>query len=278
MQVLGVDLISPVDQTLFSDFRLAISTSEEIRLLLDAYQPNFLVNLAGNAQVAKSFLDPRGDFEGSTYLTSSILELVRTCSPNTKYLHASSTAVYGEPKQLPITEAAPLQPVSPYGFHKMMAEFLVQEYAQIFNVRAASLRIFSAYGPGLRKQLLWDLCQKCFAGGDISLSGDGTESRDFVHSSDIAKAINIVLKMGPLRGESYNIASGDEVTISKIARRVLSEFGVPIDRLYFSGISRDGDPHNWRADISLIASLGFLPSMKISDGVAEYVTWFKQKQ
>jgi len=79
-----------------------------------------------------------------------------------KYLHISSAAVYGNPKQLPVKETDNCQPLSPYGWHKWMSELICQEYFRLYNIRSLIVRPFSVYGPGLRKQLFWDLYGKAF--------------------------------------------------------------------------------------------------------------------
>ena len=148
-------------------------------------------------------------------------------------------------------------------------------FRSVFGTKAAVARIFSAYGAGLRKQILWDLCTKCSGQGTIELGGDGMESRDFIHATDIAGAMLSILRGAEFTGETYNIASGREVSISELARLVLEEFGVPGSRLAFTGVKRAGDPRNWRADIARLQALGFRQSVDLRQGVADYVKWFK---
>lgn len=276
LDVIGMDIVPPSSGVPYTLFCQTKRLEGDLGPILNKYRPAYLVNLAGNADVKRSLLDPRDDFLRSAQLFSAVLDLVRRLSGDTRVLLASSAAVYGQPRALPILESEAPQPISPYGYHKWLCELMAREYADIYGLKTASMRIFSAYGAGLKKQILWDLCLKCREPDIIKLGGDGSESRDFIHADDIAGAALSILRSGNFGGESYNVATSEEITISTLARRVLDEFGVPADRLRFSGESRAGDPKNWCADTSLLASLGFNPAIGFSRGVAEYVEWFKK--
>ena len=141
--------------------------------------------------------DPGDDFRINTSMTFETLEAVRTQVPDCHFLLASSAAVYGEPPSLPVTEDAPLRPLSPYGFHKMQAEAMCREYAALHGLTTTALRIFSAYGPGLRRQVLWDICHKALTSPPVRLHGTGSESRDFVFVDDIAAAFAFSSRAAP---------------------------------------------------------------------------------
>ena len=157
--------------------------------LVREIRPELCVHCAGYASVPGSFLNPEEDFTFGPSLTFNLLEQFRRYSPLTSFIFLSSAAVYGNPKTLPINEHLDLQPTSPYGYHKMMAETICEEYAILFGIRTAILRIFSAYGSGLRRQVVWDICKNMTQCQELVLQGTGKESRDFVHAFDIALAI-----------------------------------------------------------------------------------------
>ncbi|QND21365.1 NAD-dependent epimerase/dehydratase family protein [Rhizobium leguminosarum bv. viciae] len=274
--VMGIDIVPPQDKHIYSDFYQSERMEEILEIALAGHQPTYLVHVAGNANVGRSIEDPRYDFVNSVDLFSLVLDHVRRVSLETKVLFTSSAAVYGQPKVLPITEELAPSPISPYGYHKWMCEQLSREYSSLYEVSVASIRIFSAYGAGLRKQILWDLCEKCRSDGPVQLGGDGSETRDFIHAKDIARAISCIVRGGTFNGEVYNVASGVETSISDLAHHVLSAYGIPFDRLGFSGSSRIGDPKNWRADVRRLEALGFSPTIDFVAGVAEYVDWYKK--
>ncbi|WP_425340416.1 NAD-dependent epimerase/dehydratase family protein [Ciceribacter sichuanensis] len=275
LTTIGVDINPPEEGELFSRFHVVKQGDLNIGSILSSIKPTYVINLAGNADVSRSVKEPRFDFNLSVDLFSSLLEQVRQLSPETKVLLASSAAIYGQPRELPILETMQPRPISPYGYHKWMCELLTQEYHAIYGTRVAALRVFSAYGAGLRKQIFWDLCRKCAVDREIQLSGDGTESRDFIHVNDIASAILCILRNSPFCGEAINVASGRETSIREIAELVIGGFGMDCSCLSFSGLQRAGDPKNWRADVSKLGTLGFTPSMDLKRGVASYVEWFR---
>ena len=104
-----------------------------------------------------------------------------------RVVFVSSAAVYGNPPSLPVDEKATPCPMSPYGRHKVECEQLLREFHERIELPSVSLRVFSAYGEGLRRQIFWDVCVQALANGEIRLHGSGSETRDFVHAYDVAK-------------------------------------------------------------------------------------------
>ncbi|MBH8576318.1 NAD-dependent epimerase/dehydratase family protein [Nostocaceae cyanobacterium CENA369] len=248
--------------------------STELNNLLDKYHPDLFIHCAGRASVGLSITTPREDFNANTALTFEVLNSLRTSAPNCRFIFLSSAAVYGNPNSIPINEDKVLSPISPYGFHKWQSENLVLEFARVYGLLSASIRIFSAYGPGLRRQVIWDICQKALTEKAVNLQGTGTESRDFIHAIDIAKAIEIVAESAQMQGEVYNLGSGRETTIKELAALVIDALEYDIQP-QFNGNIRLGDPLNWQADISKIQTLGFEPSVPLEKGVKNFVNWCK---
>jgi UDP-glucose 4-epimerase len=240
---------------------------------LQKIKPDLIIHAAGTASVPHSMIDPLGDFNDNMLPTAGILEAQRKCCPDCKIIYISSAAVYGNPTALPIKENAPRLPVSPYGYNKLIGELLVEEYHRIFNLSGCCVRLFSAYGPGLRRQILWDICQKLTKQREVKLMGSGTESRDMIHAMDVAKALVLLAKEAPFQGEVYNLATGTQVTIKEIAEELIHVLDVNVP-LTFTGERRPGDPLHWQADISQIVSLGFDATVEIKDGLNEYAKWF----
>lgn len=240
--------------------------------ILATEQPSLIVHTAGPASVAASVADPLADFEGSVRVHAHVLEAVRLTVPDARFITLSSAAVYGNPSVLPIAEDAPLAPISPYGHHKAMCEALLREYSSIFGMKTCALRIFSAYGAGLKRQLLWDVCEKATA-GSVRLFGTGDETRDFIHADDVARAVLTLAEGAAFEGEAYNAATGNETSVREVVTQLVGAFapGVAVE---FSGEQRAGDPLRWRADIARIRGLGFEPSRSLADGLAEYVAWY----
>jgi UDP-glucose 4-epimerase len=220
--------------------------------------------------------DPVGDLRNNAEVTLHVLEAIRHFSPTTRLVYTSSAAVYGSPKKLPISENHPLVPVSPYGVSKLAAEGYVSLYAQLHSLRTASLRLFSVFGPGQRKQVVFDLIAKLRANPDeLEVYGTGQEIRDFIYVDDVVSAALLVMTRGDLRGEVYNVASGEGTSIHELVETIVSVMGVR-PRIHYTGHVRPGDALRWIADISRLASLGFRPSVNLWEGIKWIVKWYDQ--
>ncbi len=273
-QVIGTDNSQPENAPLadLSKYQRLQLPNPEFNNLLQAHKPDALIHCAGRASVALSVSEPAPDFYSNTLLTFDLLEALRLYTPTCKFIFLSSAAVYGNPTKLPIAESYPTKPISPYGFHKLQSEQICLEFAKIYNQPTASIRIFSAYGAGLRRQVMWDICQKVISQKSLVLQGTGNESRDFVHALDIARAIEIICDRAPMQGEVYNLANGQEVTIAELAEMLLKDMKSDIVP-EFNGASVIGNPLNWQADITKIQSLGFSPSISLGKGIAVFTNW-----
>ncbi len=236
-------------------------------------EPDVIIHCAGGASVPFSMTHPFQDFQRTVQTTIHVLEFIRMYAPGAKLVIPSSTAVYGVVSQMPIPEDTPRRPVSPYGFHKCMAEDMAHSYQRFFGVQSVIVRFFSVYGPGLRKQLLWDACTKMRRGNAV-FSGTGEEIRDWIHVRDAAR---IMYMASHHIGEKYSVVnggSGKGVSIRQMVAAVKSamNFGGEIQ---FSGNIRSGDPAHYVADVGRITQWGFEPEVDWLKGVDEYVRWFK---
>jgi UDP-glucose 4-epimerase len=237
-------------------------------------QPDVLVHAAGSSQVAESFADPSRDFRDNTTLYLDVLEAVRHHAPACRVVLLSSAAVYGNPPAQPAGEATALAPISPYGYHKRMAEQLGQMYHALFGLRTCAVRIFSAYGRGLRRQVVYDairLLQNSRPDHPAVFRGTGSEARDFIHVEDIARGVQAVINGGEWTGEAYNLASGVSTTIADLTTLVRSMLGSSATAAFDNMPSR-GYPLVWQADITRIRQLGFAPAWTLDRGIAEMVS------
>ncbi len=247
--------------------------SSDLDKLFSSRSFDVCINAAGSGNVGYSITYPLEDFETNTFAVVRVLESIRKHNPACTYLQISSAAVYGNPKELPVREMDSVNPLSPYGWHKLMSECVCQEYTQLFGLKTVIIRPFSVFGPGLKKQLLWEVHQKYLqATKSIELWGKGTETRDFIYITDLVLAIDAILKSGRCAADIFNIASGCETTIRDITSRLLSHFARKIE-IKFNQQTRIGDPLNWRADISRLRELGFAPTVLPEEGIRQVANW-----
>jgi UDP-glucose 4-epimerase len=274
--IIGVDIIPPASISLTdlhvdNYFQLKLP-DENLNEILKHYEVEACIYCAGRASIIESVNDPVPDFYNGVPATFELLNALRLHKPGCRFIFLSSAAVYGNPGTLPISENTSVNPISPYGFHKLQCELLCREFSQVYGLHTASLRIFSAYGPGLRRQVVWDIFQKAVTSPTLRLQGTGNESRDFIHAEDISGAVMAVVNNGLFEGEVYNVATGREVKISELAEIILTSLGMkkPIE---FDGVVPVGVPQNWMADISKLHLLGFSPAVALEQGIKDFVDW-----
>lgn len=242
--------------------------------LLQCHKPNLVVHAAGSASVDESLQEPFADYEASVHLTALVIDALRRSCPDSHFVLLSSAAVYGAPVLNPISEDCATEPISPYGYHKLMSELLVQEAQKLFDLKATVLRVFSAYGERIRRQVIHDLCTKFMSSerDSIVLRGTGAETRDFIHAKDVAQAVKHVFETSTFG--VYNLASGKQTSIAELADLVKEQLGSKAT-VTFDGIVRPGNPRFWEADITKLRRSGFTSTIQLSEGIQSYCEWFK---
>jgi UDP-glucose 4-epimerase len=238
--------------------------------------PSTIFHLAGGSSVGLSIALPFEDFSRTVASTARLLEWLRSAAPRSTLIVASSAAVYGADHAGAIPEDAVLAPMSPYGQHKLMMEKLCQSYAFTFGIRSTVVRLFSVYGPHLRKQLLWDICSRLQNGEEkLILGGTGAEVRDWTDVRDVARLF--VEIAGLPQSEVFrvlNAGSGRGTTVARVAAMVTGCWGgnVPVE---YSGVVRAGDPSSLLADGAVLRNLSFQWRIPVERGFEDYVSWFK---
>lgn len=234
------------------------------------------INTSGSANVNFSFENPAVDFELNVLNVHKLLVAIRLHNPACKFINFSSAAVYGNPQSLPISESTPVMPLSPYGFHKLQSDYLLAEYYKFFGLKTCSLRVFSVYGPGLKKQLFWDFYQKTLTEKNLILFGTGKETRDFIYIDDLISALHIIIENYSEEFEIYNVGNGKQVSIETAANTFVKGISFK-GNIIFSGQNRSGDPLNWEADIRKLKALQYKQSVSFEEGLNRYIAWLKEK-
>ncbi len=247
---------------------LKISTLKEA-----CENPNKIIHCASSASVPYSVFNPKEDFERTVNSTLAVLEFMRLHAKDAQLVIPSSAAVYGQKEKYPISVNAKIKPVSPYGNSKRIAEKLSKFYGKYFKLKISIVRFFSLYGPGLKKQLLWDACKKAILGNHI-YHGTGLETRDWIYIEDAASLILLALENSSISTPILNGGTGEAISIKELLIFLYKELGIGVTP-NFSGIVREGDPLYFEADIKESLALGWKPNTLWKDGVLEYVKWYK---
>jgi UDP-glucose 4-epimerase len=251
-----------------------LADCERLCRLLDCFAPQAVIHAAGPASVEQSFRDPSADFSAQITPWVTLLQAIQLTSSQAHLILCSSAAVYGNPRQLPVKETAERSPISPYGYHKVVSELLLEEYVALYGARGSVARIFSTFGPGLRHLAVWDIARRMLA-GDFRLEGTGQETRDYLYIEDVAAALLQIAVSAEHRGEAINVASGTETEIRQLAALVGRELG--LGSVDFAGDSMTvvGKPTRWRADVARLRGLGFSPSFSLDEGLSATLRWIK---
>ena len=254
---------------------------------LDKSNPNYFdlfsnnefdvcINASGSANVGYSIKEPLVDCELNFLNVEKMLNAIYQTQKNCTYILLSSAAVYGNPQKIPIDEVSEVTPVSPYGFHKSYAENACKMYSKIYGLKTFVLRLFSVYGIGQQKLLLWDLVNKFIKNDVVQLFGTGKESRDFINVLDVVNSIKVLINQNNLESCIFNVANGEQIQIQTVAELVKKSLMIEKD-IVFTGEVRAGDPLNWEADITKLKNLGYTKKISIDQGIDEYVNWAKNK-
>ncbi|MDF0668350.1 MAG: NAD-dependent epimerase/dehydratase family protein [Nitrospira sp.] len=238
--------------------------------------PDALVHCAGSGTVGYSLSHPYQDFQRSAGTAAAVLEYVRLRAPLTRLVLLSSAAVYGQGGTEAVREDGPLNPVSPYGVHKMFGEMLCRMYGAQYGVSSAVVRFFSVYGDNLRKQLLWDACNRA-ASGDLTFAGSGEETRDWLHVMDAAELLFTAVEYASSLSPVVNGGTGDSPTIAEVLEVLFYGLGIH-EKPVFSGMARQGDPLHYRADVDAARRWGWRSKVGWRDGVRAYAQWFKARR
>ncbi len=244
-------------------------------------------HIAGCASTIKAFDDPEADLRTNTLGTVGI---VQACLAKKvpRLLYASSMTVYGYPKSLPVRVDGVCAPVSYYGISKYAAERYVLATGERkdlgFNFGATAFRMFNVYG---RRQSLTNPYQgvaSIFIGNilrreTVKIFGDGEQSRDFIHISDVVDAWIQAFRRLKARGHAFNLGTGMRISVNRLVATDIRAFGLdprnyPVK--HYPG--RPGDQRHMQADISKTRRiLGWAPKMPFEKGMSDVISWAREE-
>ena len=225
----------------------------------------FVFHFAGIGDIVPSIERPTEYMSANVMGTVHALEAARAATVR-KFVYAASSSCYGLTTQLPTTEHAPIQPEYPYALSKYQGEQAVLHWGQVYKLPVVSIRIFNAYGPRSKTTGAYGavfgvfLAQK-LKGKPFTVVGDGTQRRDFVFATDLARAF-LAAAESDRRQEIYNVGAGNPQPVNRLVELLGGEV------VYVP--KRPGEPDCTWADISKIrAELGWDPQVSFEQGVGE---------
>jgi UDP-glucose 4-epimerase len=229
-------------------------SADDIAAAVERFAPDVVLHAAGTASVASSLSDPARDFAASVGTFHALLEGVRRSGRRPRVLYPSSAAVYGEPQALPVSESAPVRPLSPYGHHKAIGELLGREYAVCFGIPVLVFRLFSVFGPHQNRLLVRELFDQLRNAPVVTVQGSGEETRDFIHEEDMAAAVIALLSRLDEPFAVVNLATGQSRRVRDVAETMKRLMG-STKEIRYDNRTRPGDPLHWAADVSSLNEL-----------------------
>ncbi|HTK04017.1 MAG TPA: NAD-dependent epimerase/dehydratase family protein [Candidatus Eisenbacteria bacterium] len=247
--------------------------------LIEREKPVFVFHLAAQIDLRASVKDPVMDAETNIHGSLRVLEGCRRAGVKKIIFSSSGGAMYGSSVRIPSPETAAATPTSPYGVAKLAFELYLRSAHRTHGQRYAALRYANVYGPrqDLRGEagVIGIFTQKFLAGGTPTIFGDGKQTRDFVFVDDVVNA-NIRAMRSTAVGV-FNIGTGRESSVNRVAALIAEEAGwngrIP------HGPANAGEERRSALDSRLARRvLGWRPMVRLEDGIARTVAWFREKK
>lgn len=237
-------------------------TCNSIADAIKEFLPDIVIHAAGSSSVGFSVSKPFADYCASVDSFITLLEGIRISEHKPLVVYPSSASVYGNPITFPVKERDLLNPISPYGYHKLISEKIAEEYNRFYSIPVLIVRLFSLFGPLQKKLLIWEMFQKFRNEETVIIEGTGNETRDYLYIDDFIILLLRVMSVMNNGIEIFNFASSVPITVKDMAFKMRDIMGSKKE-IMFLNKKREGNPDNWQADISKLQKL--IGNIKLSD-------------
>jgi dTDP-glucose 4,6-dehydratase len=245
-------------------------------------ESNIVIHFAAESHVTRSIYDNflffQTDVIGTQTVTNSVLKYKKNIE---RFIHISTSEVYGTAQKPLMNEEHPLNPMSPYAAAKAGADRLVFSYWSTYDIPAIIIRPFNNYGPYQHlEKAIPRFITSCILNESITVHGDGSASRDYIFVEDVCKAIDIIMhaKIEKVKGQVFNLATGIDRSIISIARDIIKLMGKDDSLLTFIG-DRPGQVIRHTGDIAKMKNtFGWQPNVLWDDGLQKTIDWYKENR
>ena len=244
------------------------------KLIKKKIRPNIIFHCAGSGLVGINKITHSIHKKTNLDSTKNLIKFINKIKlKNSKIIFLSSQSVYGKVSGNKISESNPTVPISSYGKTKLLAE---KKIMKITNNRVIVLRLFSIYGIGLKKQILWDACNK-FKKKDTKFRGNGKERRDFLNINDLIKLIKkIIVSNINNKNELYNVGSGTGIKIRNLLLKLKSIYKLE-KKLFFLENQKKSEHQNYiSSNKKITQNFKWKISKNLYQELKQYVKWFKK--
>ncbi|WP_435365820.1 NAD-dependent epimerase/dehydratase family protein [Haloarchaeobius sp. DYHT-AS-18] len=226
---------------------------------------------AALVSVNKSVKNPVSSHNINVCATLNILENAR--NEDARVVMASSCAIYGQPSEIPIPESAALNPSSPYGLDKAAIDQYARIYHELYGLETVALRYFNVFGPrqqgGEYSGVISIFVDQARTGGPITIDGNGTQTRDFIHVNDVVRA-NLLAATTDQVGEAFNVGTGTQTSIKSLAEIIKDIIDSKVNIVHRD--PRSGDIECSEADTRKASSqLDFESEISLKEGLKQFL-------
>ncbi|KSU19048.1 UDP-glucose 4-epimerase [Lactococcus lactis subsp. lactis] len=250
------------------------------KLLTKVFEENdfdYIFHLAAIASVADSVARPYETHQVNFDSTMMILEILRQNKKSLKrFVFSSSAAVYGDEPTLPKTEESTIRPLTPYAIDKFASEKMAMIYYNLYDIPASATRFFNVYGPNQNPNSPYSgfisiLVNRLRENTELTIFGDGEQSRDFVYIEDVIQALLLIATSNQSLGEVYNVGTGIKNTINDLTKFAQKFTDKELSIKYDA--ARQGDIKDSLSDVSKLESIGYKPNFDLVDGMKKYLNY-----
>ncbi|MBL7087117.1 MAG: NAD-dependent epimerase/dehydratase family protein [Candidatus Cloacimonetes bacterium] len=231
---------------------------------------DIIFHLASSANVPKSVEDPEYDFFSTAFGSFNMLQLARRKKIK-KFIYISTVSVFDRNNDMPIHEKSFIKVSSPFGASKLTGESYCYAFNRTYGLNINVVRLFNAYGPGMRKYFIYDMiCKFIDNPANVEMLGDGNQIRDYLYIDDVIDGFLLIAEKGK-PGEDYNLGSGKPVKIMDVALKIADIMNIVDFKINLTKESWPGDIKQWYAYISKVKRLGFSVKTGLTNGLKKTI-------
>src|SRR3989338_4495639 len=260
-------LVSGKRERLLKNIQLHMIDVRDMAACADIFsKADTVFHLAALPRVQYSIENPLETNDVNIGGTVSVLEAAARAGVR-RVVYSASSSAYGDQETLPLHEDMPVRPKSPYGVQKYIGEVYCKTYGEMYGIETVSLRYFNVYGPGFGLGgeypfVIENFLKQRAEGKPMTITGDGKQTRDFIHVRDVVRANILAMQSGTVgAGEVLNIGAGNETSVNRIAELIGGEMTYIEPRI---------EPRRTHADNTRAEKLlGWKPMVLLEEGIAE---------
>lgn len=264
----------------FKFYKDSITNFDVVNKLMG--ESDFVVHFAAESHVDKSISCGYDFFETNVMGTLCMVHsLMNHLSHVDRFIHVSSSEVYGTADYVPMDEEHPLKPKSPYAGSKAGADRLIYAYSSTFDLPIVTIRPFNNYGPKQHtEKMIPRFIAQALSQRPITIHGTGNQKRDWIHTFDVTKAIDIALHIGDfqkIKNQEINLATGIATSVKEMAANILEKLNLPADEYLSFTPDRPGQVDCHFGSFEKAKDLlGWQPIISIDEGISQTIDWYKQ--